>query len=207
MQTGLIIVTFLLAACGVWILFSGRSSRRDLPIHQRDLSLLKKFQQATKDVDIHKMQQIIQNNGTEWMTPQAKAQALRLAVLLKNEELARRMLEAGADTEFLVEYSTALETACVLVQEDKPSFQAETQRQTAFAMIDLLIRYGADANGKDFIPLFIAAQSGDIPLARKLVEAGADVNKVSKDDITVLEHAKFCKQHEMVRWLQEHGAK
>lgn len=207
MQTGLMLVTFLLVAGGVWLLFSGRSYRRDLPGRRGDLSLLKKFQQATKDVDINKMQKIIRDNGTEWLTPQAKAQALHLAVLLEKEDLARMMLEAGADTEFLVDGSTALETACVSVQEDNPSSLTETQRQTAFAMIDLLLQYGADVNGKDFVPMFIAVQSGDIPLARKLLEAGADVNKVSEGDITVLEHAKFCKQHEMVQWLQEHGAK
>lgn len=212
MQTTLMIMTFLLGLGGLCLLFSGRSSRqivaevKDVSGRQSapSLSFLKKFQQLCENVEIGKMKKMIKANGTSWLTEQAKAQALHLAVSVEDRELACMMLEAGADTEFLVDGSTALEQACAL--DGTLSSLTDQQRQDFFAIFDLLLQYGADANGKDCPPLFDAIHSRDILLAQKLLDAGADINKMS-DEITALEYAKFSKQDEMARWLQEHGAK
>lgn len=113
-----------------------------------------------------------------------------------NLELARTLLEAGADPSLATEHGH-LPLAAAL---DDPE------------MVDLLLAAGADPNGIDADGnpvLFGALFSYSVPreTVEALIAAGADVNKPGADGRTALERASIGgDQEELVALLKRHGA-
>lgn len=74
----------------------------------------------------------------------------------------------------------------------------------------ILIEQGADVNAQDldgFTPLFKAADSGLLDLAKLLLEHGADPNHSTKRMGTVLNAALLGDHQEVVELLKQYGAK
>lgn len=83
-------------------------------------------------------------------------------------------------------------------------------RAGSAAMADLLLKHGADPNGKDHVgntPLHTAARWKSADLIRRLLEAGADPNRRNPAGQTPLEVAREAKNAEAIRVLQQAGRK
>jgi hemoglobin len=78
------------------------------------------------------------------------------------------------------------------------------------AVVDLLVRLGADVDGRSVIgqmtPLHMAARRGTIAIAEALLNAGAAVEARDSNGETPLRRAVNCCQSNMVRLLLAHGA-
>jgi ankyrin repeat protein/L-ascorbate metabolism protein UlaG (beta-lactamase superfamily) len=119
---------------------------------------------------------------------------LHTAVFLGDPEMARRLLDAGAEVDgFDIDESTPLQVA------------AMTQNH---AMIDLFLERGADVNRRDkngACALSFAAFSGNAETVRKILEAGADLNYLSNSGITLLHAACYRGLDELFDRLIEQG--
>jgi ankyrin repeat protein len=75
--------------------------------------------------------------------------------------------------------------------------------------VDVNVKTDSWNNGwsNGWTPLLFAAESGNLELAKLLVERGADVNAKSDDGLTVLSYAYNSNNKELVKFLKEHGAK
>ena len=81
------------------------------------------------------------------------------------------------------------------------------------ALIPVLIRFGADIHTKDDqnnTPLILIARFADqekaVEVAKRLQDAGIDVNAQNKDGETALYRAVLRKNYQLIQFLIEHGA-
>ncbi|MGB7214030.1 MAG: ankyrin repeat domain-containing protein, partial [Gammaproteobacteria bacterium] len=122
--------------------------------------------------------------------------ALMWAAYDEAVDLARRLLEAGAEVDAVNEYGT--------------SALAEAALNGNAEIVRLLLEAGADPNlpGADAqTPLMIAARGGNVDVAKLLLEAGADPNaRETWRDQTAVIWAAAERQPEMIRLLLAHGA-
>jgi ankyrin repeat protein len=115
---------------------------------------------------------------------------LHHAALFKQPEVARLLIEAGAE---LDPRDKSLDTPLLIAAQGK---------QTAIAL--LLIDAGADPNIGGSIndtPLMFAAATGNYDLAEKLIAAGADINAVADNGSSSLHNAAGAKDKKMMGLL------
>jgi ankyrin repeat protein len=97
---------------------------------------------------------------------------LHLAAFFGHPEIARLLVERGADTNVVARNPMRV----------MPLHSAAAARQLEIA--ELLVNHGADVNAsqeRGFTPLHEAAQNGDLELARLLLERGADREQETED--------------------------
>ena len=112
-------------------------------------------------------------------------------------ECLNMLIKAGTDVNFRNEWNlTALVSAAVSA--------AMSEKQDC---LEALIHAGADVNaGTEYFALQYAAEIGDCDLIDLLLEAGADVNKMSSNKSTALQEAALCGKDKCVQRLIEAGA-
>ena len=90
---------------------------------------------------------------------------------LVNEDLINLLLEHGADLE------------ATTVDDRRTSLTIACRKYSNLGIVQLLLNVGADVNGGggEDAPLHQAAVSGNIEAIEQLIEAGADVNRVSTE--------------------------
>ena len=105
------------------------------------------------------------------------------------------LLEAGADVEERNNIGfTALLAACY---GGHP------------AAIHFLLERGADLHAKSdsHTALALAALEGHLDTIRLLLDCGVDVNEITPNDATALEHARWGRQRKAIQLLQQAGAR
>ncbi|MBC8134341.1 MAG: ankyrin repeat domain-containing protein [Fibrella sp.] len=120
-------------------------------------------------------------------------QCARMAVASGNTETLRAVLEAGfsPDPPAGMEFSSSLlDFACTFGE--------------GIEMVDLLLQHGADPNGGDQNtgPLLTAVIAGNLPFARRLIEAGARTDGFA---MGLLSAAVTRENEEMVTFLLDRG--
>jgi uncharacterized protein len=105
---------------------------------------------------------------------------LHLAAFFGHAEIARLLLDAGADAQAVARNPMRVQ----------PLHSAAAARQLEIAR--MLVEAGADVNEpqeRGFTPLHAAAQNGDVELARLLLESGADPERSAEDGRTAADFA------------------
>lgn len=118
---------------------------------------------------------------------------LGLAIFFRHGELARWLIEQGADVN-----AVARNANCVApVHAAAATCDRETMR--------MLLDRGADPNARqqlDYTALHGAASRGDIEMAKLLLDHGADRNAKGSDGKTVADVAREHDQAEFARWVE-----
>lgn len=119
---------------------------------------------------------------------------LHTAAIQGNLEIARLLIEAGADIDgYDVDESTPLDVAALRQQSE---------------IVALLLANGADANRRDkngACPVSFAAFSGDMEIVRQLIAAGADLNYTSTNGTNLLHAACYRGLDELLDLIIERG--
>ena len=120
--------------------------------------------------------------------------ALGLAIFFRHPEVARLLIERGADV--VAPARNAMKVA--------PVHAAATQGDRE--MMQLLLERGADPNARqqmDYTPLHSSANRGDHETARLLVAHGADARAKTSDGKTPADVARERGFHELAAWLDD----
>jgi ankyrin repeat protein len=121
---------------------------------------------------------------------------LGLAIFFRHPDLARRLIEAGAN----------VSTVAANAQRVAPIHAAAAVSD--YATMALLLARGADPNARqqlDYTPIFASASRGDLAVGRLLVEHGADVTASSTDGKSVADIARDRGQLEFAEWIEGLG--
>jgi uncharacterized protein len=118
---------------------------------------------------------------------------LGLAIFFQHGELARELIERGAD----------VNAAARNAQKVAPVHAAATvrDRQT----MKLLLERGADANARQqlgFTPLHSAASRGDVDMAKLLLAHGADPDATTEDGKNAIDIAEKYGQPAFAEWFR-----
>ena len=119
--------------------------------------------------------------------------ALGLAVFFRHPDLARELIERGAD----------VNAAARNPQRVAPVHSAATVQD--HATMRLLLERGADPNARQqlgFTPFHSAASRGDIEMAKLLVEHGADPHARTDDDKDAISIAQKYGKPAFAEWFQ-----
>lgn len=119
--------------------------------------------------------------------------ALGLAIFFRQPQIARELIERGADVNAAARNS----------QRVAPIHGAASVGNRE--MVALLLEKGADPNAKqerDFVALHTAALHGDIEMAKNLIAHGADPALQSDDGKSPLDLAREKGHAAFVEWLQ-----
>jgi ankyrin repeat protein len=115
-----------------------------------------------------------------------------LAIFFRHPELARLLIEQGADVNAVAENR----------QRVAPAHAAVAARD--YDTMRMLLERGADANARqemDYTPLHGAAAHGDIEMAKLLLAHGADRNAKSSDGMSAADVARKRGHPDMAEWL------
>lgn len=122
---------------------------------------------------------------------------LHLAVICRNLRVTKILIEAGADIKMPTKYhNTALSFAAALYDMDDP--------RTKHAIVQLLLKKGADSNSGSSSPLYIAVTENDIAVVRLLLQHST---KVEHNFSVLMAIAKQHQNPEMIALLQQYKAK
>lgn len=153
--------------------------------------------------------------------------ALMNACILRQIDIAARLLDAGADVEATNKLgATPLVYVCRLgagyantmtVTQSHPDGTTEERTITAeevqasyLEVLKLLIARGARLDARDpggFAALHHVAEAGNVGFARVLLEAGADASAADVDGFTPLHLSALKGDAAMARLLLQHGAR
>lgn len=156
-----------------------------------------KLYEAMKENDSAKVRELIdQGADIDSRGDPEKYTPLMLACINKNTELAKLLVEKGADVNSSdINKITPLSYAAL---HGKPE------------LVSLLIEKGADVNNIDLhgnTPLYYAAAKGKLKVAKLLIEKGANVNIENTYGYTPLDIAYANSQLKIVTLLTKKGAK
>ncbi|XP_078700930.1 uncharacterized protein LOC144927407 [Branchiostoma floridae x Branchiostoma belcheri] len=155
--------------------------------------------------------------GSTWLADAAVGNVtpLILAVVTKNEELVRCLIQLGADVNSTNE---AGESPLHFVFTGATPNPSHATRKTPIAAKDrnatdtvfaALVENGADLNVSDrqgFTPLHVAAERGCLEEVQALVKAGADINvQTPVTGLTPLSLAKHANNAAVVNYLVQHA--
>jgi uncharacterized protein len=118
--------------------------------------------------------------------------ALGLAIFFKHPDVARLLIERGADV------------VAPARNEMKVAPLHAAAAQCERELMKLLLDRGADPNAKqqlDYTPLHASAGRGDVDTARLLIERGADVGAKASDGKTAADLARERGFDELAAWL------
>jgi ankyrin repeat protein len=185
---------------GVLFLFVWGSAAEDGYIVLKEPT--RAYKNAVKAMDVPKIRELIKQNYHCNGQYDGRISCLSYAISKNNVELFKVLLYEGhADPEYRnrVHKSTPLHTA--------------TGKKTSLEFIDMLLNYGARVDSKDEsdrTPLHYAVQNRNISAAKKLLDAGADVNaRLYGGKRAMHIAARNCKHSnvlEMFELLLDHGA-
>ena len=116
-----------------------------------------------------------------------------LPIFFRHPELARWLLEQGADVNAVAENAQRV----AFVHAAAAACDHETMR--------MLLERGADANAKqqlDYTPMHTAASRGDKEMAKLLLAHGADPNAKGSDGQSPADVARSHKQPEFAEWIE-----
>lgn len=134
---------------------------------------------------------------------------LMLAAMAKNAPMLRLLLVHGADANLTNEKGTA-------AIRHAAAGGTDYDEDKCLAVVDVLLEHGAvpdhigPGRGWDSIyspVLFSAAEWGMLRLAKRLVDAGADVDFTDQEEFTPLLHAIANRRHDAVAFFLDRGAK
>jgi cytochrome c len=134
------------------------------------------------------------DNGAAVDEPDGGVTALYIAVEAGNVELAKLLIDRGADVNLPVKFKrTPLYAATFGSFPD---------------LVKLLLDSGADPSqlAKSQTPLHVAADVGCLQCAIYLVEAGADVNALTANQVPPIHFAVRNGHNDVVAYLHDHGA-
>lgn len=120
--------------------------------------------------------------------------AIGLAVFFRQPELARKLIERGAD----------VNAAAKNPQRVAPVHAASTVQDRA--TMRLLLEHGADPNARQqlgFTPFHSAASRGDVEMAKLLMEFGADPRARTEDGKNAIDIAEKYGQPAFSKWFRE----
>jgi uncharacterized protein len=121
---------------------------------------------------------------------------LGLAIFFGNRDLARHLVEAGADVNAAAENPQRVAPihAAAAVQDHE--------------ILQLLLDQGADPNARqqqNFTPLHTAASRGDKAMAELLLRYGADRSAMTEDGLSVADIARKYGKDEFAQWFGAAG--
>jgi len=121
---------------------------------------------------------------------------LQSAAATGNEARFLLLLDMGADLDVSSGYDGSSLQAAVALEDD--------------AMVDLILSKGARVNsaasGKFGFPLQAAAFTGNIPIAKKMLDVGSEINAEGGKYGSALTAAAFCGHQDMAQLLLDRGA-
>ena len=127
---------------------------------------------------------------------------LFLAITNRNITNVRSLLQVGVDPNSLID-------KCCFYNQTSPALVCAACVQQ-FEIVELLLAYGARVNMKEprfnATALIESARGGNLRIARKLVESGADVNASDEFKLTSLMYAAMFGRLDVVKYLVKHGA-
>ncbi|KAF5690237.1 ankyrin protein [Fusarium circinatum] len=151
--------------------------------------------------------------------------ALQLAVDSDRLEIAKLLIEAGADINASRSRTTALESAvdnnntrlAILLVEAGANVEASSVGTSVLQLavsnknvelVEYLINEGADINalGTKQNALQTAASLGNLELVKRLIDRGADVERSVNHLVSALQYASITGNIEIAKYLVEHGA-
>jgi len=134
---------------------------------------------ATKSGDLNAVRAHVESSGEVNHIIESEGTLLQVALISKHSELARYLIDAGADTNLTSEAN------------DQPPLTLAI-RLDDLEILKYLIKNGADINGEDSVgrtPLFKTLKP-DRPAARTLlIKSGVDINKPLNNGVTVFVEA------------------
>ena len=124
------------------------------------------------------------------------ATPLLSAIDADNIEIARDLLDSGADSKTEDKYEVSLLSNAALLGH--------------LRMLRLLLDYGADIESggrtQNCTPLIHATETGDLNVVKFLLDAGANLNVEASDGTSPLSHAAVAGNLDMIQLLYEHGS-
>lgn len=188
----------------------------------------KSLHQAVKQGDLYQVQMLLEQGvnldqaGKDFLTP------LCLAVQIENIKIVRLLIEAGAQinsgyylplvlatqigqfeiVRFLIESGADINRQ----QGDPPSITTlhMAASYNRLKIVHCLLANGAEIEARDFegwTPLMSAVAKGSIEVVKLLIEVGADINAVGRDQYSVLDIAMQNRRSKISQFLRDKGAK
>lgn len=194
---------------GLQLKFSDWMSGKD--IHDR-------LDEALQAVDFPMIQWCVQN-GADLNKPNAAKVyghspfyfALFGYQYCSNSEYVKKLINLGVDVRAIHNYSYPRKTLLHSAIENNRS-----HKHFPNTLIDVLVEHGVDVDAMEcgYTALWLAAFKGKVFDVEKLINAGADINKIALYHphypggyLYPLDIAKLRGHHEVVALLQKHGAK
>ncbi|KAI8496166.1 hypothetical protein Bbelb_260070 [Branchiostoma belcheri] len=155
--------------------------------------------------------------GSTWLADAAVGNVtpLILAVITKNEDLVRCLIQLGADVNSTNEAGESPLHFVFTGATPNPSHAtrktpiAAKDRNATDAVFAALVENGANLNASDkqgFTPLHVAAERGCLEEVQTLVKAGADINvQTPVTGLTPLSLAKHANNTAVVNYLVQHA--
>ncbi|PGH05438.1 hypothetical protein GX51_02962 [Blastomyces parvus] len=149
---------------------------------------------AAQESEVGRLQMMLEKGANINAKDAGGSTALELGACFAHEEFVQLLLENGADVN--LRGSRERPALSYAVSEDRD------------AIVQLLIDNGADVNMSSYgsTPIMLAAERGNIAIARSLVEAGADANIQDYSGQTAVHIAALNGREEMVQFLADQGA-
>ena len=135
--------------------------------------------------------QAVQSYSSDGFTP------LHLAAFFGAAQAAALLLERGADANSVARNPMKVRPLHSCLAGSNPEARA--------AIAQALLETGAEAKARQqggYTALHAAAQLGYLPLARLLIQHGADVHQPTDEGKTALDFAREKNQQELAHWLE-----
>lgn len=142
------------------------------------------------------------DKGASLTSDGGKGDALYHAILGERHEIAKMLLERGANPNF-IEMNQSVE----LEARELPTPLLRAAMQGSIGMVNLLLAHGADVNasarywGVTHLPLQSAAARGDLEIIRTFLAHGSEINGITENGWTAIHWAARNGQHDALRLL------
>jgi ankyrin repeat protein len=151
---------------------------------------------AARDGNFNEVRRLVQEDGAKVDYPGSAYSTLGYVARFGSMEMARFLVENGADIELVAtDFMAPLAEACLAGNMD---------------IAKLLIENGANISAKDIVgwtALHRASENGHLDIVRLLVEKGADVTEENKIGDTPLDRARAYERTAIAQFLEAITAK
>lgn len=186
------------------------------------LEQAEKLAEAVESGDISLVKSLLNAGVDPNIEAYESPSALTIAKYNGYDEIAKLLIEAGAKGEFndeIIDVVNAIKSGnndylkLKLEKGLDPNSVDENQTQLLYISVfynnleavNLLLSAGATQDFDDITPLMYAAETGNKEILRALVNAGGDINKITRNGETALIMAVRAEQTGMVKELINYG--